>query len=53
MRLNTFTCAEFSLIYISDPKKRNNTANLDINWIITNFFQLFTYFRVKTDILVK
>ena len=40
MLLNTFTCIEFSLIYkknISNPKKRNNTANLDINWIITIF----------------
>ena len=35
----------------SDSKKRNNinTANLDINWIITNFLQLFTFFRVKTE----
>ena len=51
MRLNTFTWSKFSLIYkkiTSEPKKRNNTANLDINWINTNFLQLFTFFRVKT-----
>ena len=29
---------------ISDPKKRNNTAYLDINWIITNFFAVIYVF---------
>jgi hypothetical protein len=56
MRLNTFTCSEFSLIYkkiISYPNKRNNTANLDINWLITNFLQLFMFFKVKSFFFVK
>ena len=38
MSLNMFTCSELSLFYkkiIFDPKKRKNTANFDINWIMT------------------
>ena len=36
-----------------DPKKRKNTANFDIYWIMTNFLQLFTFFRVKNILFCK
>ena len=38
---------------ISDPKKCNNIANLDINCIITNFLQLFTFLGSKLIFFVK
>ena len=39
-----------SLLYKIKPK---NTANFDINWIMTNFLQLSVFFRVKNYFFCK
>ena len=57
MRLNKFTCSEFSSFYkkkiIFVPKKRKNTAKLDINWIIANFLQFLIFLRDKNDFFLN